>query len=183
MAALLGASLALGQHVKPAAPSSKVNALVYAELAKAPDKARAKRNPMEHDPDAVAAGQNLFEQHCSECHGNAGYGTEKAPSLRAEEVQGAAPGAIFWILTNGVVRRGMPVWSKLPEPQRWQLVSFIRSLGAVPKTPEGSRIRRACPGGSHRLWTHATNLGAGQPGVGACVARRQTVDPRREFPE
>jgi len=139
MAGLLGASLALGQHVKPASPSSKGDALVYAELAKAPDKARAKRNPMENDPDAVAAGQNLFEQHCSECHGNAGYGTEKAPSLRAEEVQGAAPGAIFWVLTNGVVRRGMPVWSKLPEPQRWQLVSFIKSLGAVPKTPDKQR--------------------------------------------
>jgi hypothetical protein len=22
----------------------------------------------------------------------------------------------------------MPVWSKLPEPQRWQLVSYIKSL-------------------------------------------------------
>src|SRR4029077_1680814 len=145
MAALLGASCALGQHEKPVAPNYKADALVYAELAKAPDKARAKRNPMENDPDAVAAGQNLFKQHCSECHGSAGYGTEKAPSLRAEEVQSATPGAIFWILTNGVVRRGMPVWSKLPEPQRWQLVSFIRSLGAAPKTLEGSRIGRASP--------------------------------------
>jgi len=136
MAALLGASLAFGQHEKPVAHNSKAGALVYAELAKAPDKARAKRNPMENDPDAVAAGQNLFEQHCSECHGNAGYGTQKAPSLRAEEVQSAAPGSIFWVLTNGVVRRGMPVWSKLPEPQRWQLVTFIKSLGVAPKTPE-----------------------------------------------
>jgi len=136
MVAVFGASFAFGQHEKPAAPNHKADALVYAELAKAPDKARAKRNPMENDPDAVAAGQNLFEQHCSECHGNAGYGTGKAPSLRTEEIQSAAPGAIFWILTNGVVRRGMPVWSKLPEPQRWQLVSFIKSLGAVPKTPE-----------------------------------------------
>lgn len=136
MAAFLGASFAFGQHEKPSAPKHKVDALVYAELAKAPDKARAKRNPLENDADAVAAGQNLFEQHCSECHGNGGYGTEKAPSLRAEEVQSATPGAIFWILTNGVVRRGMPVWSKLPEPQRWQLVSFIRSLGATSKTPE-----------------------------------------------
>jgi len=25
----------------------------------------------------------------------------------------------------------MPVWSKLPEPQRWQLVSYIKSLGAT----------------------------------------------------
>jgi len=136
MAALLGSSLAFGQHEKRTAPSYKADALVYAELAKAPDKARAKRNPLENDPDAVAAGKNLFEQHCSECHGNAAYGTEKAPTLRAEEVQSATPGAIFWILTNGVVRRGMPVWSKLPEPQRWQLVSFIKSLGAVPKAPE-----------------------------------------------
>jgi hypothetical protein len=23
----------------------------------------------------------------------------------------------------------MPVWSRLPEPQRWQLVSYIKSLG------------------------------------------------------
>jgi mono/diheme cytochrome c family protein len=34
------------------------------------------------------------------------------------------------LLTNGVVRKGMPVWSRLPEPQRWQLVSYIKSLGA-----------------------------------------------------
>ena len=136
MAALLGASYAFGQRDKPVAPDYKADALLYAELAKVPGKARLKRNPMENDPDAVAAGQNLFEQHCSECHGSGGDGTKKAPSLRAEEVQSAAPGALFWILTNGVVRRGMPVWSKLPEPQRWQLVSFIKSLRTEPKTAE-----------------------------------------------
>src|ERR1700752_3497499 len=91
VAALLGASHSLGQNVKPAPPDYKQNALVYAELAKVPDKARARRNPLEHDPDAVAAGQNLFEQHCSECHGSAGYGTRKAPSLRAPEVLNAPP--------------------------------------------------------------------------------------------
>lgn len=136
MTAVLCASAAFGQREKPAAPDYKQDALVYAELAKVPDKARAKRNPMENDREAVAAGQNVFDQHCSECHGSGGNGTRKAPSLRAEEVQSAPPGAIFWILTNGVVRRGMPVWSKLPEPQRWQLVSFIKSLGTVPNTAE-----------------------------------------------
>ena len=40
--------------------------------------------------------------------------------------QQATPGTLFWILTNGVVRRGMPVWSKLPEPQRWQIVTYQR---------------------------------------------------------
>lgn len=102
---------------------------VYAELRKAPDKARAKRNPMEKDPQAAVAGRILFEQHCAECHGNTAEGGKKGPNLRAEEVQNAEPGAIFWILTNGVVRKGMPVWSKLPEPQRWQLVSYLKSLG------------------------------------------------------
>ncbi|HEY6946711.1 MAG TPA: cytochrome c [Candidatus Acidoferrum sp.] len=102
----------------------------YSEVSKAPEKARAKRNPLEKDPDAVAAGRILFEQRCAECHGDAGEGSKKGPSLRAAEIQNAEPGALFWVLTNGVVRKGMPVWSKLPEPQRWQLVSFIKSLAA-----------------------------------------------------
>jgi mono/diheme cytochrome c family protein len=133
-AALLIASVAFAQQEK--APSFKYqrDARVYEALSKAPQKILAKRNPFEKDPEAIPAGQNLFEQHCSECHGNTGDGSRKAPSLRAEEVQNAAPGAIFWILTNGVVRRGMPVWSKLPEPQRWQLVSFIKSLGPSSQT-------------------------------------------------
>lgn len=109
---------------------------VYAEIGKAPEKARARRNPLEKDPQAPVAGRILFEQHCAECHGDAADGGKKGPSLRASEIQSAEPGAIFWILTNGVVRKGMPVWSKLPEPQRWQLVSYIKSLGVAAATPE-----------------------------------------------
>lgn len=106
---------------------------VYAELAKAPRKAAARRNPLQSDPDAVAAGAKLFASHCAECHGDMAQGGKKAPSLLAPEVQQATPGTLFWLLTNGVVRRGMPVWSKLPEPQRWQLVSFVKSLNAAPR--------------------------------------------------
>ncbi len=111
---------------------------VYAELAKAPRKSVSRRNPLETDPDAVAAGGKLFAMHCAECHGEMAQGGKKAPSLLAPEVQQAAPGALFWLLTNGVVRHGMPVWSKLPEPQRWQLVSFIKSLSpAAPPKSDG----------------------------------------------
>lgn len=70
-------------------------------------------------------------------------GGKKAPSLLADEVQQAAPGALFWLLTNGVVRHGMPVWSKLPEPQRWQLVSYIQSLTPAAKpNPDGEKTPR-----------------------------------------
>jgi mono/diheme cytochrome c family protein len=100
----------------------------FAEFANVPEKARARLNPLVSDPDAVAAGRKLFAQHCAECHGDTAEGGRKAPNLRAAEVQGATPGTLFWILSNGVVRRGMPVWSKLPEPERWQIVTFIKSL-------------------------------------------------------
>ena len=108
---------------------------VYAELAKVPAKAASRHNPLEADPEAVAAGAKLFEQHCAECHGANAGGGKKGPSLRAEEVQQATPGTLFWLLTNGVVRKGMPVWSRLPEPQRWQLVSYIKSLGRSQALP------------------------------------------------
>lgn len=105
------------------------NESVYDELKKAPEKYRTKTNPLANDAEAAAAGGVLFEEHCEECHGREAVGSRKAPSLRAAEIQNATPGAIFWILTNGVVRKKMPVWSKLPEPERWQLVSYIKSLG------------------------------------------------------
>jgi len=98
-------------------------------LQKAPEKARNRVNPLQNDPDAVAAGAILFQQHCAECHGDSAQGSRKAPSLLAPEVQKATPGTLFWLITNGVVRKKMPVWSKLPEAQRWQLVRYIQSLG------------------------------------------------------
>lgn len=109
---------------------SHANDSVYTELSKVPAKAAAKRNPLESDPEASAAGAKLFARHCAECHGENANGAKKGPSLRAPEVQQATPGTLFWLLTNGVVRKGMPVWSKLPDAQRWQLVTYIKSLGA-----------------------------------------------------
>ena len=135
-AVLLISSLVLAEPQKDSAEKFQGDSKVYAELSRAPEKARAKRNPLEKDADAVAAGRNLFEQHCAECHGEIAEGGKKAPSLRANEVQNATPGALFWLLTNGVVRRGMPVWSKLPEPQRWQLVSYLKSLGPASPSAE-----------------------------------------------
>jgi mono/diheme cytochrome c family protein len=128
---LLAVSTALADKQK----SWKDQPDVYAELGKAPEKARDRANPLENDPQAVPAGRLLFEDHCAECHGDNAAGGKKAPSLRAPEVQNATPGSIFWLLTNGVVRKGMPVWSRLPEPQRWQLVRYLKSLGIAEVSP------------------------------------------------
>jgi mono/diheme cytochrome c family protein len=106
----------------------KENSSTYADLKSAPQKARERKNPFESDPEAVLAGGKLFDQHCARCHGKKAGGTRYGVSLLNEEVQQATPGMLFWVLTNGVVRRGMPVWSKLPEPERWQIVTFLQSL-------------------------------------------------------
>ena len=137
-AALLLAAVVLTALAKAQTDSAAQNPArsVYAELAKVPTKAAARHNPLESDPEAVAAGAKLFEQHCAECHGANADGGKKGPSLRAEEVQQATPGTLFWLLTNGVVRKGMPVWSRLPEPQRWQLVSYLKSLGNPQEPPK-----------------------------------------------
>ena len=100
-------------------------ALIFSRV---PDKARSKPNPFENDVEAVRAGNKLFEQHCAECHGKAGNGSDRGPALNVTAVERATPGQIFWVLTNGIVRRGMPAWSKLPEPQRWQIVAFLHRL-------------------------------------------------------
>src|SRR5260370_29970833 len=79
------------QDVDKSAKSAKSS--VYSEIEKAPEKARAKRNPLEQNPDAVAAGKNLFEQHCAECHGESALGGKKGPMLRTREVHEPAAGA------------------------------------------------------------------------------------------
>lgn len=103
---------------------------VYAALAEAPEAARMRKNPFEGNTQAATAGGKLFEEHCADCHGRKAGGTRRAPSLLREEVQQATPGTLFWTLTNGVVWHGMPVWSKLPDQERWQIVTFLQSLGS-----------------------------------------------------
>ena len=131
-ALLLSMTIALAQNNPP--QSRLVSPSIYSQLQKVPKKAAARQNPLEHDSGAVPAGAKLFAVHCAECHGPMAQGGRKAPSLLAGEVQQASPGTLFWLLSNGVVRRGMPVWSKLPEAQRWQLVAYIKALRPLEKT-------------------------------------------------
>ena len=101
---------------------------------KIPDNDRRRNNPYAGASDAIAGGAKLFSDHCAKCHGSDAMGRGKKPSLRSKEVQSATDGDIFWLLKNGNRRRGMPSWSSLPEPARWQLVTYVKSLGASTAT-------------------------------------------------
>jgi len=123
-----------GEYGAPAALFTKPSwqRLVFAHV---PVNDRPKRNPLSDDPDAPIAGLKLFEQHCSNCHGTGGEGTRRAPRLASPQMQHSTPGEIFWILTNGLIRHGMPSWSRLPPPQRWQIVSFLVFLNEQQTPP------------------------------------------------
>lgn len=97
-------------------------------MIKVPDKARAKQNPFAGDATAMAAGAKLFRQNCTSCHGADATGLSNRPSLHSERVRAASPGELEWLLKNGSMRNGMPSWSRLPEQQRWQIVSYLKSL-------------------------------------------------------
>jgi mono/diheme cytochrome c family protein len=94
-----------------------------------PETDRKRVNPLAGQAEAIAAGRRMFEDHCAKCHGGDAMGRGKRPSLRSDRVQGATDGEIFWLLRNGNLPKGMPTWAALPEPMRWQIITFVKSLG------------------------------------------------------
>jgi mono/diheme cytochrome c family protein len=98
-------------------------------LSRAPEKFAGITNPDGDDDRAVRAGAKLYNRECASCHGerHGERGIGKAPRLDSQYVKGAAPGALFWVLRNGSLRRGMPSFAHLPEAQRWQIIAYLKS--------------------------------------------------------
>jgi mono/diheme cytochrome c family protein len=98
-------------------------------LRNVPSRDHDRANPYRGQADAVAAGQRLYADHCSKCHGEDAQGTRKRPPLKSARVQNeASEGDLHWLLVNGNMRRGMPSWARLPDPQLWQLISYLKTL-------------------------------------------------------
>jgi len=93
----------------------------------APASAAQSKNPYSGDAQAAAGGKKLYSQNCAQCHGNNLQGMGPAPTLISAPVKHAAPGELFWFITNGDLNKGMPAWSQLPKQQRWQIVTFLQS--------------------------------------------------------
>ena len=96
-------------------------------LQQAPARAAAVINPLGGDERTCRAGAKLYIRECAACHGTRGEGYQRALPLTAPEVRHASPGALFWVITHGSLRRGMPSFAHLPELQRWQIVEYLKS--------------------------------------------------------
>jgi len=94
----------------------------------APAAAQKVKNPYAGQKQAVLAGKQVYTRNCGACHGIAGRGTGNVPPLGHGILQTTPAGAIFWYVTRGDVDNGMPSWARLPENERWQVISYIQSL-------------------------------------------------------
>ena len=112
------------------------------------------KNPYTGQAAAATAGAKLYATNCARCHGANGQGTGEVPALAEKTIQSAPDGEIFWFITRGSVKNGMPSWAKLPERERWQLVTYLKSpsafegvSNAAPPAPAATKTNAPSPQG------------------------------------
>jgi cytochrome c oxidase cbb3-type subunit 3 len=98
-------------------------------------------NPYESSAYAQSEGQRLFGWYnCAGCHANGGGGM--GPALMDDTwIYGSEPEQIFATIVEGRPN-GMPSFAgRIPTPQIWQIVTYVRSLAGL--TPASGRSSRA----------------------------------------
>ena len=94
-----------------------------------PPRDHSRTNPLAARPESVSAGALIYKEHCAQCHRTDALGDgRKKPPLRSDHIKLATDGDLEWFLRQGDLGHGMPSWSSLPEAQRWQLISYLRSI-------------------------------------------------------
>jgi len=105
----------------------------------APATAKKMKNPLKANDTAIAAGQTLFNEHCASCHGEDGKAVteiatkmEKKPTdLTTKAMRGITDGEIFWVITYGIKKSGMPAFSPAVSWRgRWQMTHYVKYLMA-----------------------------------------------------
>jgi cbb3-type cytochrome c oxidase subunit III len=97
------------------------------------------QNPVAADAASIAAGKQVYEKNCGNCHGDHGKGDGQmgeelnprpADLTDAEWKHGSSDGEIFTVIHNGVPRTGMRAFGrKLTTRQIWDVINYVRSLG------------------------------------------------------
>jgi glucose/arabinose dehydrogenase/mono/diheme cytochrome c family protein len=122
----------------PAALLLAADTNVDSNFHNAPASTKATKNPYEGQAAAAQAGQQLYARNCLSCHGRQGKGTGNVPSLVDGKLDSVPPGEVFWFITRGDKDNGMPSWAALPVKQRWQIITYVKSMETSQNSPEAS---------------------------------------------
>jgi putative copper resistance protein D len=100
-----------------------------------------KRPLLTYHAASIASGMTIYREHCAGCHGATGAGGPLA-DLRSPPTSRRHAGEIFWLISHGIPERGMPDFgSRLGDARRWDVINFIRALGAAEGAQTlGSRV-------------------------------------------
>jgi putative copper resistance protein D len=73
----------------------------------------------------------VYHAHCAACHGATGAGGPTIGDLRGPATARRHAGELFWVVSHGGAPH-MPAFAgRLTEAQRWDVINFIRALGAA----------------------------------------------------
>jgi len=93
------------------------------------------------EPSLIEAGAGAFAARgCATCHGAPGAtwakfagGMRPVPADLTEVAKSYAPGAIFWVIKNGLNMTGMPSFGriKVQDSEIWAITAFVKKLPSV----------------------------------------------------
>jgi mono/diheme cytochrome c family protein len=99
-------------------------------------------NPVASDERSIANGHRYYQINCVVCHGDRGMGDGPATrygmpgmSLVNELARGRSDGYLFGMMRNG--RGLMPPYNRIEEPDRWDVVNYVRALQGGGDVPAG----------------------------------------------
>jgi len=104
------------------------------------------QNPVPADQRSLNNGRINFQINCAVCHGPLGQGNGPATrfgmagiNLTGDVTKNRTDGYILGMIRNG--RGLMPTYNRIEEPDRWDIVNYVRSLqgklGTAPDTMHG----------------------------------------------
>lgn len=91
-------------------------------------------NPLQMNPETVAAGKLAYRRYCWACHGaNLDGNSTVGPSLpdamidlKGERISSFSDGEYYWIMGNRV-KADPPIGTSMTPQERWQTIVYMRS--------------------------------------------------------
>ena len=91
-------------------------------------------NPVPADARSLHNGRMYYQINCAVCHGDAGKGDGPImatkviypPPLVGASAESRSDGYLWAIMRNG--RGAMPAYNRIEEPDRWDVVNYVRGL-------------------------------------------------------